>query len=66
MGLEETMTILSEGRGVHFDPEILNAFLNVAPLLYEKYANRDDDKLRSDLKAIMVQYYGPDLVKYIP
>jgi HD-GYP domain-containing protein (c-di-GMP phosphodiesterase class II) len=65
MGYEETMNTLIGGRSTHFDPEILDVFINIAPLLYETYANRDDDRPRSDLKQINARYFGPDVVSDI-
>jgi HD-GYP domain-containing protein (c-di-GMP phosphodiesterase class II) len=54
---EKTMEILEKSRGSHFDPEILDVFIRIAPSLYEAYANRDDDKPRSDLRRIGGRYY---------
>ena len=65
MGYEETMNTLIGGRSTHFDPEILDVFINIAPLLYETYANRDDDRPRSDLKQVNARYFGPDVVSDI-
>ncbi|MEN6320030.1 MAG: HD domain-containing phosphohydrolase [Syntrophaceae bacterium] len=62
MGYEETMNNLIGGRGSHFDPEILDVFIKIAPILYETYTNRDDDKSRDDLKQINARYFGPDVV----
>ncbi|HNS13839.1 MAG TPA: HD-GYP domain-containing protein [Syntrophorhabdaceae bacterium] len=65
LGLDESMKILMENRGAHFDPEVLDAFVKIAPSLYEGYANRTDDKPRQDLDRINAQYYHPDLISYI-
>lgn len=54
---DRTMEILEKGRGSHFDPEILDVFIRIAPSLYEAYANRDDEKPRSDLIRIGGRYY---------
>jgi HD-GYP domain-containing protein (c-di-GMP phosphodiesterase class II) len=62
MSYEETLNILIGGKGSHFDPEIMDVFLKIAPVLYETYANRDDDKPREDLKQINSRYFGPDAV----
>jgi hypothetical protein len=59
------MNTLIGGRSTHFDPEILDVFINIAPLLYETYANRDDDRPRSDLKQVNARYFGPDVVSDI-
>jgi len=65
LGLDESMKILMENRGAHFDPEVLDAFAKIAPSLYEEYANRTDDKPRQDLDRINAQYYHPDLISYV-
>jgi len=59
--LEKTIGILQQSRGSHFDPEILDVFLTIAPGLYRNYANRDDEQPRDDLKKIGLRYYGPDI-----
>ncbi len=66
LGFDESMKILMENRGSHFDPEVLDAFAKIARSLYDDYANRTDDKPRQDLNRINAQYYHPDLVSYIP
>jgi HD-GYP domain-containing protein (c-di-GMP phosphodiesterase class II) len=62
MGYEETMNNLIGGKGSYFDPEILDVFIKIAPILYETYANRDDNKPRDDLKQINARYFGPDVI----
>jgi len=62
MGYEETMRNLIGSKGSHFDPDILDVFIKIAPILYETYANRDDDKPRDDLKQINDRYFGPGVV----
>lgn len=59
---EETVEHLIAGRSSHFDPEILDVFLKIAPGLHKTYANRDDDKTREVLKQINARYFGPDVV----
>ena len=61
MGFEESVKILTQGRGSHFDPEILDAFLRIAPSLYNTYANRDDSRPRDDLKRMGERYFTPDI-----
>lgn len=55
--LEESMKILSTGRGSHFDPEILDAFARIAPGLYDAYAGRDDSAPRDDVKRMGSPYF---------
>ena len=61
MGYKESMEIITEGRGVHFDPDILDALVRIAPSLYGAYANRDDRKPRDDLRQLGVRYFTLDL-----
>lgn len=56
-GFDEAIEILKKGSGSHFDSEILDVFLRIAPSLYEAYANRDDDTPRDDLRKIGARYY---------
>jgi HD-GYP domain-containing protein (c-di-GMP phosphodiesterase class II) len=60
MGFEESMRILKEGKGSHFDPEILDTFMKIAPSLYETYANKDDSRPRDDLRRMGERYFTPD------
>jgi HD-GYP domain-containing protein (c-di-GMP phosphodiesterase class II) len=55
---EETMKILEQGRGVHFDPELLDAFAVIAPELHAKYAGREGDGLREELVAVVDRYFS--------
>jgi HD-GYP domain-containing protein (c-di-GMP phosphodiesterase class II) len=58
LGFEETMEILNQGRGTHFDPALLEAFAAIARELYEKYAGREGDGLRRELVAVVEQYFS--------
>lgn len=64
-GFDESMKIIMENRGDHFDPEVLDAFAKIAHSLYDEYAGRTDDKPRQDLDRINAQYYRPDLISYV-
>jgi HD-GYP domain-containing protein (c-di-GMP phosphodiesterase class II) len=58
---EATMTVLGQGRGTHFDPQVLDAFGAIARGLYEEFANRDDAHPRQVLAAIVDRYFKQDL-----
>jgi len=58
LGLEETMRILEQGRGVHFDPELLDAFAGIAPGLHEKYAGHEGDAIRQELVGVVDRYFS--------
>jgi HD-GYP domain-containing protein (c-di-GMP phosphodiesterase class II) len=66
LGLEETLKILEEGRGAHFDPALLDAFAAIARELYEKYAGHEGDSLRAELIAVVDRYFsaGMETLRY--
>ncbi len=65
LGFDETIDILMEGRGSHFDPEVLDAFVTIARALYDLYANRDDERVRRDLEEITERYYKADIATFL-
>lgn len=56
--LEETLEILEKGRGSHFDPGLLDAFLEMASDLYRGLAGKDMEALRRDLEAVTERYFS--------
>jgi len=58
--LEETTEILKKGRGIHFDPALLDAFLALAPTLYSELAGREDEKLRQKVEEITRLYFSEE------
>jgi HD-GYP domain-containing protein (c-di-GMP phosphodiesterase class II) len=65
LGYKETMEIMRQGRGRHFDPALIDAFDRIAPSLYEAYANRDDAKPREDLQKILERYFKADVAHFL-
>ena len=61
LGFQETMKILHEGRGVHFDPELLDAFAGIAAELHEKYDGGEEGDLRQELVAMVGRYFSAGL-----
>jgi len=57
----ETMQILDEGRGTHFDPGMLDLFANHARTLYERYGGREDEGLHEELNEFVRRYFAVDL-----
>jgi len=55
--LEKTMAILQDGRGGHFDPDYIDVFASISRALYDTYAGREDDTLKSELDAIIKKYF---------
>ncbi len=58
---EETMKILATGRGVHFDPALLDLFAGIARELFEQYAGSEGDQLRRELVAVVGRYFSAGL-----
>jgi HD-GYP domain-containing protein (c-di-GMP phosphodiesterase class II) len=66
LDFESAMALLEAGRGRHFDPVILDVFAEIAESLHAQYADRDDERLRSDHAAIVERYYRTDLTAFLP
>jgi HD-GYP domain-containing protein (c-di-GMP phosphodiesterase class II) len=66
LSFDETMSILHEGRGRHFDPTLLDRFDAIARELYKRYGGRDDDELRAEVRAIVKRFFvgGLDTLRY--
>ena len=65
LAYDETMEVLMKSRGTHFDADLLDAFANIAKPLYDKYANRDDEKPRNDLRDIVQRYFKADMANFL-
>jgi putative nucleotidyltransferase with HDIG domain len=55
---EESMRILDEGRGKHFDPRLLDVFTTIARGLYDNLTGRKTDDLRAELETITRTYFS--------
>ena len=60
MSFDKAMSILQESSGSHFDPEVLQAFQQIAHTLYEMYGQGDDERARQDLENIIEEYFRQD------
>ena len=60
MSFDKAMSILQEGSGSHFDPEVLQAFQQIAHTLHEMYGQGDDERARQDLETIIEEYFRQD------
>ncbi len=60
MSFDKAMSILQEGNGSHFDPDVLHAFEQIAHTLYEMYGKGDDERARQDLEKIIEEYFRED------
>jgi len=57
----ETMQILEQGRGTHFDPAMLDLFASLADDLYERYGGREDEQLHEELNRFVQLYFSAGL-----
>lgn len=60
LSYDETMKILLQGAGAHFDPELLKVFQRIAPDLHHALTERSADP-RREMKEIIRQYFRGDL-----
>jgi HD-GYP domain-containing protein (c-di-GMP phosphodiesterase class II) len=58
--LVESLRILRDGAGNHFDPALVETFEGIAEPLYRLVAEQDD-RARSELAAVVRRYFGQDL-----
>lgn len=58
LGFEETMAILEQGRGVHFDPALLDVFALIARRSYDAFAGHTGRNLRQVLAAEVDRYFS--------
>jgi len=56
MSFEEAMAVLEEGRGIQFDPTLLDIFTPIAKSLYENVAGCSDETLSEKLEHITRKY----------
>jgi len=59
--LETAMEVLSEGRGSHFDPLLIDVFAGIAGSLYGEVGGADDERLESSLDEIIDRYFPAGL-----
>ena len=57
----ETMQILEQSRGTHFDPSLLDLFIGLADDLYKHYGGREDERLHQELAEIVHKYFTVEL-----
>jgi HD-GYP domain-containing protein (c-di-GMP phosphodiesterase class II) len=63
MSFDETMSILEQGRGSHFDPDVLDTFRCIARPLYDQFAGHDDETPKRELENIIDRYFTKDFIK---
>ena len=64
--LETAMRILMESRGSHFDPMLIDAFAQIAGLLYGEISGADDKRLEDSLNGLIGRYFSTGLHESAP
>ncbi len=57
---DRAMETMSAQRNLHFDPDLLDRFCEVARRLYDRYADEDDETLDHDLDEVIARYFADD------
>ena len=58
---EKSLGIVTEERGSHFDPAVVDAFATIAESLYRDLAGREDTGLNQELEEIVRRYFKAGL-----
>ena len=56
----EALDILEQGRGTHFDPEVVDLFAGMAKSLHEHYAHKTGSDLKAELIDMSWRYFQND------
>ncbi len=59
----ESMALLDQGRGGHFDPDMLDAFARIAPALHARIAGSPDEALKDELQELFRRYFSGDVAE---
>ncbi len=60
LALEQSLEILNQDRGTHFDPALLDSFNEIARPLYEQFAYGSNQVLFTKMEAIVLKYFSRD------
>jgi HD-GYP domain-containing protein (c-di-GMP phosphodiesterase class II) len=63
--LEVALEVMGQSRGAQFDPQLFDAFSEIAGPLHAAFANRDDGTPQQALRAIVMRYFRHDLDRLI-
>lgn len=59
--LQESLALLEQGRGSHFDPDMLDVFTRIVPELHARIAASRDEALKDELQAMFKRYFSADV-----
>ena len=58
LAFEETMEILEQDRGNHFDPAVIDAFGKIARTLFDRYSGHEGTDLKDELAGVVMKYFS--------
>jgi putative nucleotidyltransferase with HDIG domain len=58
---DETMKIIRESSGSHFDPGLIGTFNTIARSLFDDFAGRDGNELKDEVDKIIQKYFSRDI-----
>ena len=58
LSFDETMRVLEQGRGSHFDPELLDAFTPIAPTLFRELIEQPAQSPHIPLREVVGHYFS--------
>ena len=56
--LEQSLHILQAGAGTHFEPRLVDAFIQIAPDLYQRFTQISDKELEKELEQVVLNYWN--------
>ncbi len=59
LDLAQALRLMEAQRGAHFDPEVLDAFLILAPALYDRIARAKEEDVEAELKSLARRRFAP-------
>lgn len=60
LSLTESLEILNQGNGTHFDPSLLGSFNEIAQPLYEKFAHGSNQTLYEKMETLILKYFSKE------
>ena len=57
---EQAISIIEDGRGSHFDPDLLDHFLRIASELYQELSSKNEEQIRDSFIELMQLHFVRD------
>ncbi|MCC7167661.1 MAG: HD domain-containing protein [Rhodospirillales bacterium] len=60
LGLDDTLAVLRRDAGRHFDPDLVETFLRLAPALHAAHGGREDGTAEREARSLIAGYFKVD------